>query len=507
MTAKNFLRKKLGFITKQDRQAWFFGVKTSAMPKKMYLTTPIYYINDVPHIGHAYCTLATDILARFWRKKLGAENVFFLTGTDEHSQKTVDAARKAKKEIGPYLDEMAKNWRETWEKIDISFDDFIRTTEEQHIKVVQEIFKKIYDNGDMYKGKYEGKYCKGCEAFLKDLDLNEKGECPHHLKVPETLVEENYFFRLSKYEKPLLELYKKNPKFLQPESRYNEVVSFIKSGLEDVSISRESAEFGIPLPIDPAHKIYVWFDALINYYSGVQTSDRKDFWNYAVHIVGKDITRFHCIIWPAMRLSAGIPVYQEVFAHGFFTVDGQKMSKSLGNVISPLELSEKFGNDALRLGLLSSFEFGHDGDFSLKNFENFYRTKLAGGLGNLFNRVVVLIHKFLDGEKPENSGIPKNAKELQKLDEAFSKYKIQEASKIFFEVVNSANQLLNETEVWKLAKTDPVQAKKIFATLLQKLEILTEMAEVVLPETFPRMKKMLGDGKRVGEAEILFAQK
>ena len=324
---------------------------------------------------------------------------------------------------------------------------------------------------------------------MKDLDLNEKGECPHHLKVPETLVEENYFFRLSKYEKPLLELYEKNPKFLQPKSRYNEVVSFIKSGLEDVSISRESAEFGIPLPIDPAHKIYVWFDALINYYSGIQTPKRKDFWNYAVHIIGKDITRFHCVIWPAMLLSAGIPVYQEVFAHGFFTVNGQKMSKSLGNVISPLELSKKFGNDALRLGLLSSFEFGNDGDFSLENFENFYHTKLAGGLGNLFNRVIVLIHKFLDDKKPEELRMTND--ELRIFNEAFEQKKIKAAIDHLFGVVDSANQLLNETEVWKMSKTDPEGAKKVFAKLLQKLEIFTEMAEVVLPETFPDRKSVV----------------
>lgn len=472
---------------------------------KKYFTTPIYYVNDIPHIGHAYCTLATDTLARFWRKKLGKENVFFLTGTDENSQKTVDAAKRAGKDIHVYLDEMAENWKTTWEKIGIQFDDFIRTTEDRHVETVNEIFQKVHENGDIYKDKYVGKYCTGCETFLKDSELDENGHCPQHKKAPEQIEEENYFFRLSAYGDKLLEIYEKNPKFLQPESRRNEIVNFIKSGLEDVSISRETSEFGITLPIDKNHKVYVWFDALINYYSGIHTPERQNFWDAATHIIGKDITRFHCIIWPAMLIAAGIKPAQEVFAHGFFTIDGHKMSKSLGNVVSPLELSEKYGNDALRIGLLDSFEFGNDGDFSYTHFDDFYRSKLAGGVGNLFNRVIVLINKFLDGQKPPSS--QEAVDDLQTFERLFEEKKIKSVIDHFFSVVDSANELLNEKEPWKLAKTDLEAAKKVFATLLQKLETLSQMAEILLPETSTKMKDMLGDEQRVGEAKILFEQK
>lgn len=470
-------------------------------PEKVYLTTPIYYVNDVPHIGHAYCTLATDTLARFWRKKIGQENVFFLTGTDENSQKTVEAAAKVNQEIYEYLDQMAAQWQKTWDEIGVSYDDFIRTTEERHIKTVQEIFQKIYDKGDIYKGKYIGKYCTGCEAFLKESELDEKGHCPIHRRAPEELEEENYFFRLSNYEEKLREIYQENTEFLLPESRRNEILSFIDSGLEDISVSRETAEFGISLPMDDKHKVYVWFDALINYFSGIHNTDKADFWNYAEHIIGKDITRFHSIIWPAMLLAADIPVAKKVYAHGFFTIDGVKMSKSLGNVISPLQLSEKFGNDALRIGLLGSFEFGNDGDFSQENFQQFYNTKLAGGVGNLFNRVIVLINKFMDGKK-SSTGIVTSHQE--NFEEALRQKKIKTAIEIFFSIVDQANQLLNETEVWSLAKTDTKKASEIFAQLIGYLETLADMSIVLLPESAPKMQAMLGDKTSVGQGAILF---
>ncbi len=471
---------------------------------KKYLTTPIYYVNDVPHIGHAYCTLATDTLARYWREKLGRENVFFLTGTDENSQKTVEAAKKSGKPIPEYLEEIAGNWRATWDEIGIEYDDFIRTTEKRHHKTVHEILQKIYDKGDIYRGQYKGHYCDGCETFLKESDLNENGECPDHKKVPRIIEEENYFFKLSKYGDKLLEVYAKNPRLLEPEKRRNEVLSFIKSGLEDISISRESAEMGIPLPWDDNHKIYVWFDALINYYTGINTDEKRDFWNFATHILGKDITRFHNVIWPAMLMSADLPLPKEEFAHGFFTIDGEKMSKSLGNMISPLEISRKFGNDALRLGLLSSFEFGNDGDFSHENFAKFYDKKMASGLGNLFNRVIVLVTKFLNGQKPTGISAEKITKEYEIFAEFMEEKKLKSAIDYFFQIVDSANELLNEKEPWKLAKTDMEAAEEVFAELLQKLETLKKFAKILLPETYPRMVEMLGDNKKVGESQILF---
>ncbi len=467
---------------------------------KKFITTPIYYVNDVPHIGHAYCTLAADTLARYWRSKLGQENVFFLTGTDENSQKTVDAALAAGADIMPYLDDMAHCWRTTWEKLGITFNDFIRTTELRHQKTVHEILTTIHGKGDIYKDTYKGLYCTGCEAFLKSSDLDEHGHCPHHRKKPEIVEEENYFFRLSAYQDALLDLFERNPRLLEPEKRRNEMISFIKSGLEDISISRENAEFGIPLPWDKNHKIYVWFDALINYRSGCPG---EEFWANTLHLLGKDITRFHTIIWPAMLLSAGIEPPAEEFAHGFFTVDGEKMSKSLGNVISPLELAVKYGNDAVRIGLLSAFEFGNDGDFSQEQFHDLYNKRLAGGIGNLFNRVIVLIHKFLAGKNPAKTWVV-DEKAMEKFATHMEEKKLREATEDLLHVMDDANELLNSTEPWKLAKTDLSAASKVFAQLISKLVTIAKISDILLPETAPKMWKMLGDDEQVGEAEILF---
>lgn len=469
---------------------------------KKFITTPIYYVNDVPHIGHAYCTIAADTLVRYWRIKLGRENVFFLTGTDENSQKTVDAAATAGQPISEYLDGMAAQWKSTWEQCGIDFDDFIRTTEGRHVRTVHEILNTIHDAGDIYQGTYTGLYCTGCETFLKSTELDENGHCPAHKKAPQKLEEKNYFFKLSKYQDALLDLFEKNPNILQPEKRRNEMLSFIRSGLEDISISRENAEFGIPLPWDETHKIYVWFDALINYRSGCPG---EDFWEHSCHLLGKDITRFHTVIWPAMLMSAGIATPEEEFAHGFFTVNNEKMSKSLGNVISPLDLSKKYGNDALRLGLLSAFEFGNDGDFSLEQFHELYAKKLAGGCGNLFNRVIVLIRKFLEGKNPAGAVVP-DADAMQRFGELLEAKKIRESIELFLSVVDRANELLNSTEPWKLAKVDLSAAEKVFADLVPMLATLAKMSEVLLPETASRMFAMLGTESFVGEAEILFPQ-
>lgn len=478
------------------------------MTPKAYLTTPIYYVNDVPHIGHSYCTLATDTLARFERQRHGKDQVCFLTGTDENSQKTVDAAAKAGVEIEAYLQDMAGRWRDCWDTIGVEYDDFIRTTEPRHVETVYEIFQKIYDKGDIYKGTYEGLYCTGCEAFKKPSDLDENGRCPDHPNLEiQVLKETNYFFRLSAYEDRLLEWYEQNPDWLQPESRKNEILSFIKSGLEDVSISRETAEFGISLPMDDSHKVYVWFDALINYYSATRAEDRAAYWEQAFHIIGKDITRFHCVIWPAMLMAADLPLPKGVFAHGFFTVNGTKMGKSLGNVINPVDLASEYGNDALRAGLLSSFEFGSDGDFSAENFDDFYRTKLAGGVGNLFNRVTVLIHKFCEGQVAEPERCEPSVELQDKFRTLLERKQLKAAYDFYFATVDAANQRLNETEVWKLAKVDPEAAGKIFTELYGYLCFLSEMAEVLLPESAPKMKAMIGEAGAVGEAQILFTQK
>lgn len=474
---------------------------------KKYLTTPIYYVNGEPHIGSAYTTLAVDTLARYWRQKIGPENVLFLTGTDENSQKTVEAAAKENMEPGAYLDMMADKWKQTFQSIGVSFDDFIRTTEPRHHQTVQTIIQTILDTGDIYKGTYKGKYCVGCESFKKESDLTEDGLCPDHMKAPKELEEENYFFRLSKYEQKLKDFYLANPNWLQPETRKNEIVSFLEGGLDDISVSRESAELGIPMPNDPNHKIYVWFDALINYYTAINTDEKRDFWQGAEHILGKDISRFHCVIWPAMLMSAGIDLPQSEFVHGFFTVNGQKMGKSLGNVIHPLELAESNGNDCLRVGLLSSFEFGNDGDFSREKYDHFYDTKLAGGVGNLFHRVITLIHKFLDSKKPIGGMADTETPEWNDFCQHIEAKKMKHAIDMFFGLVDNTNQILNDTEVWKLAKTDLSEAEKVFAKLLQKLEIILQMSHILLPETAPKMKTLLGDEDRVGEPLILFPRR
>jgi len=327
------------------------------MALTFFVTTPIFYVNDVPHIGHAYTTLAADVLA-MWHRLLGHE-VFFLTGLDENSIKTVKAARdKGFTDLQEYTDAMAARRKDTWAALQISNDDFIRTTEARHKQTVVSFFQTIWEKGDIYKGNYDGLYCEDCEQFytLKDL---ENGLCPFHQRAPVTIVEENYFFRLSNYQASLREYVEGHPEFIKPEARRNEVLSFLHEELRDVSISRPNLEWGINLPLDATHKFWVWFDALINYISADPSR-----WPATVQVIGKDILRFHCVIWPAMLMSAGYPLPRTIFVHGFFTIDGHKISKSLGNVVDPIELVKKHGLDAFRYFLFREIPFGGDGDFS-----------------------------------------------------------------------------------------------------------------------------------------------
>lgn len=353
---------------------------------KFYITTPIFYVNDKPHIGHAYSALAADILARYHKNR--GDEVYFATGVDENSQKTIVATETANENVDKYLDKMAGLWQSTWDSLEISYDFFIRTTSEAHRKAVYELIERVDKSGDLYKGMYEGFYCVGCESFKREDELVD-GLCPLHNKKPEWIKEENYFFRLSKYQDKLLSHIKQNPNFVQPKSRRNEVISFIEQGLQDFSVSRSTQKWGIPWPGEDNQVVYVWFDALVNYLTaaGFPEESYKKIWPAELHIVGKDIIKFHCIYWPAMLLSAGIELPKEVFAHGFFTIDGQKISKSLGNSINPLELTAKNGNDALRYYLFSEIPFGEDGEFSRERFDLVYTTDLANDLGNLIQRV------------------------------------------------------------------------------------------------------------------------
>jgi len=461
-------------------------------PKKFFVTTPIYYINDVPHIGHAYATFAADILARYHR--IVGDKTFFLTGTDENSQKTVLAAASAKKEIKVYTEELATRWEEAWQKLNISNDDFIRTTETRHIKLVQEIFKKIDQKGDLYKGSYVGLYCVGHEAFLKPADLDEKGLCPDHKTRPDKISEENYFFRLSKYQDVLLKHFKENPDFVEPKERYNEILNFIKGGLQDISVTRETQKWGIPSPADSNQVVYVWFDALINYISAGPTK-----WPADIHIIGKDILRFHAVIWPAMLLSAGYPLPKKIFAHGFFTIDGVKISKSLGNAIDPLVISEKYGIDALRYYLFKEIPFGNDGDFSFKRLEEVYNADLANGLGNLVARVAKLC---------EIAGVEINPiKTKPVFDAAYKKaleeLRFQDALSLIWSKITNIDRQIDQSKTWELIKKDTQKAEAVLTSFVEQIREVQGLLTPFLPTTAAKIAQQFA-GPKIKSAKPLF---
>lgn len=451
--------------------------------KTFFVTTPIYYVNDVPHIGHAYATIAADILARYHRE-LG-EETFFLAGLDENSQKTVLAAEKAGKDLSAYTNEIAALWQQTWQKLGITNDDFIRTTEERHVKTVTEFFQKVVNAGDIYKGKYEGLYCVGHEAFLKESDLDQAGLCPDHKTKPETLVEENYFFKLSKYQNQILKLLGQNKNFIEPEERYHEILNFVKSGLQDISITRQGQKWGIKAPNDPNQVIYVWFDALINYISA-----EPKWWPADLHIVGKDILRFHAVVWPAMLLSAGYPLPKKIFAHGFFTIEGTKISKSLGNAIDPVKIIKEYSNDSLRYFLFKEFPFGNDGDFSFDRLREVYNSDLANGLGNLVSRVAKLAESLeLPGVKIEKT----------LLDSAFRVHlenlEFQQALDYIWEKIRSADKKLEESRPWDIVKTDKTKAQVVIENLIRQIIEIRELLIPFLPETSEKIKQQFSAGK------------
>ncbi|MFH1142636.1 MAG: methionine--tRNA ligase [Candidatus Uhrbacteria bacterium] len=460
---------------------------------KFYVTTPIYYVNDKPHIGHVYSTVAADILARYHRM-LGDE-VMFLTGTDENSQKGVDAAELAKQDVQEYIDQMAARWESTFDSLGFTNNDFIRTTQDRHVTAATKFFKKVYDQGDIYEGEYQGLYCTGCEAFLNESDL-EDGNCPNHKKPPEQIKEKNYFFKLTKYRQALLEHIKNNPEFIMPESRRNEVISYIDNFMEDISISRDSMKWGIPVPIDTDQRIYVWFDALINYISAIGYTDETDqfnkFWPADVHIVGKDIIKFHCALWPAMLLAAGLPLPKTVFAHGFFTINGDKISKSLGNAIDPVELTQKYGIDPVRYFLMREIHFGEDGDFSEERMVERYNGELANDLGNLLSRTLAMTEKYCDGLVPEKAeGFLKD--DWQQYNQAMNELRFHEAIEVCWNLVRQANQYVEQQKPWELAKQD--DKKPLENALYVLLETLRHVAWMIYPfmtETSEAMFKQLG---------------
>lgn len=446
---------------------------------KFYVTTPIYYVNDKPHVGHLYSTVAADILARYHRM-LG-QDVKFLTGTDENSQKGVEAAEKAGQDVQEYIDSMAATWQETFDSLGLTNDDFIRTTEDRHLKAVEKFWKAVEKKGDIYEGEYEGFYCTGCEAFVPESDLV-SGKCAIHKKAPEKIKEKNYFFKLTKYRDDLLKYIDENPEFIQPKSRRNETVNYIRDFMEDISISRSSMEWGIPVPGDEEQRIYVWFDALINYLSGIgygtEAKNFKNYWPADVHIVGKDIIKFHCALWPAMLMSAGLPLPKQIFAHGFFTVDGDKISKSLGNAIDPHEIVAKYDIDTLRYFLFREIHFGEDGDFNMKRLEERYNAELANDLGNLVNRVLAMTEKYFDGVVPAKAdGFLASA--WPSYHEAMRTLRFHDALEVTWSIVRQANQFVEQQQPWELAKLK--EDKMLADTMYVLLETLRHIAWMIYP--------------------------
>ncbi len=455
---------------------------------KFYVTTPIYYVNDVPHIGTAYTTIAADVLARWHR--LQGDQVFFLTGLDENSQKTVKAAKDklgialGRESIQRYTDTMAEKWKKIWAQLHISYDGFIRTTSQEHVKVVNEFFKKVYDKGDIYKGEYKGLYCESCEAFCLEKDLND-GKCPFHLTPPKMISEENYFFRLSKYQDAILEHIEKNQKFIQPTSRRNEVIRFLKDeGAKDISISRPITEWGIPLPIDQQQTFWVWFDALVNYISGA-----PDYWPASLHLLGKDILRFHCIIWPGMLLSAGYPLPERLFAHGFLTVNGQKMSKSLGNAIDPIYLGKVYGVDVLRYFLMREVPFGQDGDFNETALKARLNNELADDLGNLVSRTLAMVEQYFGGKIPEADvdGELVEKLDLAKIQKFMDKLELHHALEEIWNFIHAVNSYINDNKPWDNEK----RRAQILYTTLEAIRIIAILISPFMPETAERITERL----------------
>ncbi len=473
------------------------------MGRPFYITTPIYYPNGVPHIGHGYTSVAADFIARYHR--LRGDDVMFLTGTDEHGQNIQRVAKEAGQDPQAFVDEMEPRWREVWAGLDISFDDYIRTTEDRHTAAVTKLLQAVYDNGrdDIYKGSYEGLYCVSCEAYYTEDELVD-GMCPIHGRPVERMSEENYFFRLSAYAERLLQHYTRTPSAVEPEVRRNEVLSLIRGGLRDFSISRTNFDWGIPIPWDPKHVTYVWFDALTNYITAAgYGTDEEKFATYwpALHLIGKDILRFHAVYWPAMLMAAGVEPPRQVFAHGFLTVGGKKMSKTNATGIHPFQLIDLVGVDAYRYFFMREIQFGQDGSFSQEALEERYTADLANGLGNLASRVLAMLASNFDGAVPD-ANRPREAGRLPALvddvvaryDEAMERKALTQALGAVWDVVGEANRYLVDRAPWALAK-DPSRRGEMEAVLYasaEALRILAVLTLPIMPEAAAKLWSQLG---------------
>ena len=473
--------------------------------KKFYITTPIYYPSDKLHIGHTYSTVAADIMARY--KRFQGYDTFFLTGTDEHGQKIEDKAKAAGVTPKEYVDNIVTGIKDLWKLMNISYDKFIRTTDGYHEKAVQGIFKKMYDKGDIYKGHYEGLYCKPCESFWTETQAVD-GKCPDCGRPVTKEREEAYFFKLSAYADKLAKYYDDHPGFIEPQSRQNEMVNnFIKPGLQDLCVSRSSFKWGIPVPVNEDHVIYVWLDALTNYitalgYGSEDDSLYKKFWPVDVHLIGKDIIRFHMIYWPAFLMSIEEPLPEKIYAHGWVLIDGGKMSKSVGNVVDPVILAERYGVDALRYYLLREFTFGSDGSFSNENLINRINSDLANDLGNLVSRTVSMVEKYFGGTIPAEREAGEFDDDLIALalatkaeaEKELDKFNYSVALTNIWKLVSRTNKYIDETAPWALAKDEANKARlaQVMYNLCESIRIISVLIAPFMPATAPEIRKQLG---------------
>lgn len=477
--------------------------------KPFYITTPIYYPNDNVHIGHTYCTVATDTVKRF--KEFQGYDVFFTTGSDEHGQKLEETAEAHGMKPLEYIDGIVDNIKELWEKLDIDYDAFIRSTDPQHQKNVQEIFTKLYEKGEIYKDFYEGPYCTPCESFWSEAQLVDGLYCPDCGRPTHIEKEETYFFKLSKYTDKILKLYEDNPEFLQPKARVNEMVNnFLKDGLDDLSVTRSSFDWGVKVPFDEKHVVYVWIDALSCYLTAIGYGHDEElfnkYWPANVHFVGKEIVRFHAIIWPALLMALDLPLPEKIFGHGWILFDNDKMSKSKGNIVYPEPIIELYGNDALKYFLLREFSFGQDGSFNREKLLNRFNSDLANDLGNLVSRTVSMIYKYNDGIVPEPSDYIEVDEDLKsvalstlgEVEKYMENYDFSNALEAIWKLIRRSNKYVDETEPWILAREeDKTRLFTVLYNLAESLRIVSVLIQPFIHNTSEKIREQLGLSKEV----------